>query len=94
MDFEWDDAKNRANIGKHGIGFPVAARIFEGFVVSAADERTEYGELREISIGQIGTEIVLTVVHTDRNKVRRIISARRASRKERQRYEQALQQGT
>ena len=93
MDFEWDEARNRTNIAKHGVSFATAKRIFDGFVVTATDERRSYGERREISIGRIDEAVLLTVVHTDRQGRRRIISARSASRKERQRYEQALQQG-
>ena len=49
--YEWDEAKNRANIAKHGIGFDLACRIFEGPVFTLRDTRQDYGEIREISIG-------------------------------------------
>lgn len=49
--FEWDAAKAAANLAKHGIGFEQASRIFDGPVLTAADIRVDYGELREISIG-------------------------------------------
>ena len=39
MEFEWDEAKNRANIPKHGIGFETAKRIFEGTVAASPDRR-------------------------------------------------------
>ncbi|RMB08195.1 BrnT family toxin [Eilatimonas milleporae] len=88
--FEWDEKKNRANVEKHGVGFKTASRIFEGPVLSAIDDRTDYGEVREISIGAIDGIVVLVVVHTDRDGKTRIISARRANRAERQRYDEAL----
>lgn len=90
MDFEWDEAKNTANIRKHGIDFADAVLIFDGPVISRIDDRRDYGETRIISYGQIADQIVATVVHTDRNGVMRIISARLASAKERRAYEQAL----
>lgn len=90
--FAWDDAKNAANIAKHGVSFELAQRIFNGPVLTAIDDREDYGELREISIGMVEGAAVLTLVHTDRQGVRRIISARPASRRERRRYEQALQE--
>lgn len=88
--FDWDPAKNTGNIAKHGIGFEQAVRIFEGPVVTATDDRHEYGEIREISLGKLDGMVVLVVVHTDRNGVTRIISARRANRGERERYEEKL----
>ncbi len=90
MEFEWDEDKNRANIVKHGISFEDAARIFQGPVLSWIDDHEDYGEEREISIGMIGGIAVLTVTHTDRNGAIRIISARPASREEKERYEQTL----
>lgn len=92
--FEWDERKNRLNIEKHGVGFATASRIFDGPVLTAADERHPYGEVREISIGVVDGVLALVVVHTDRNGTTRIISARKASRKEREHYEQAIRQGT
>ena len=89
---EWGDAKNRQNIEKHGVSFDLAQRIFDGPVLTWIDDRQDYGELREISIGKVDGAIMLTVAHTDRSGVRRLISARRASRRERSRYEEALRQ--
>lgn len=94
MTFEWDDDKNAANIAKHGIGFQKASRIFEGLVLTGEDDRQDYGEVREQSIGMVDGMLVLLVVHTDRAGRTRIISARRANRAERRRYEEALRQRT
>jgi len=90
MNFEWDDAKDRLNIEKHGIRFEDAQKIFGGFTLAFIDDSQDYGEEREISIGMIDGIAVLTVVHTDREGTCRIISARQANRKERERYEQAI----
>lgn len=90
MNFEWDDAKDRLNIEKHGIRFEDAQKIFGGFTLDFIDDSQHYGEEREISIGMIDGIAILTVVHTDREGTCRIISARQANRKERERYEQAI----
>ena len=85
--FEWDDEKSRLNVEKYGIGFETAATIFRGNVLSRIDDREDYGELREISIGRVDTDVVVTVVHTDRDGNVRLISARRANRRERKDYD-------
>ena len=83
-------AKNAGNIAKHGIDFATASRIFDGVPVSAPGDRVDYGEARMIGIGLLDRIAVLVVVHTDRAGVCRIISARQANRKERERYDQAI----
>jgi uncharacterized DUF497 family protein len=86
--FEWDETKNAANIAKHGIGFARAIGIFERPVLTLKDDRFDYGEVREISIGTVDGTLTLVVVHTERNGVTRVISARVANRAERKRYEE------
>jgi hypothetical protein len=92
--FEWDERKNAANVAKHGVSFATASRIFEGPVLTAVDERQDYGEVRHKSIGMVDGMLVLVVTHTDRQGRIRIISARPAKRTERKRYEEAIRQGT
>lgn len=94
MEFEWDEAKNSRNMEKHGVSFETACRIFEGPVLSATDKRHDYGELRTNSIGAIAGIAFLTVTHTDRASVTRLISARPANRDERKRYDEAIRQRT
>jgi uncharacterized DUF497 family protein len=89
-EFEWDSEKDATNVAKHGVAFEFAKRIFEGPVLSWVDDRVDYGEVREISIGVIDRLAMLVVVHTDRDGRIRIISARSTSQKERQRYETSL----
>jgi uncharacterized protein len=86
MSYEWDAAKNVANQVKHGISFEEARLIFDGDILTGFDSRRDYGETRQVSIGAIAGLVVIAVVHTDRNGVIRIISARLANRRERQRY--------
>jgi uncharacterized DUF497 family protein len=89
VELEWDDGKRLANLAKHGLDFARASELFAGLVVAADDTRREYRERRVIAIG-ISAGNVLTCVYTDRTTadgrvVRRIISLRPASRKERER---------
>lgn len=88
--FEWDEAKDKANIEKHGVGFKTASRIFEQPVLQWIDTRRDYGETRCHSIGEIDGVVILAVVHTDRSGRIRIISARPANRRERKRYDEEI----
>jgi uncharacterized DUF497 family protein len=83
MEFEWDDAKSDQNLRQRGFGFDYAACVFDGPSIETVDERRAYGEIRIRAIGRVD-ENVLVVIFTDRNKIRRIISARKANRRERQ----------
>lgn len=83
MEFEWDDKKSERTRRERGFGFQRAVRIFAGRVYTTPDDRRDYAEERFIAIGETGGE-VLVVVYTDRGDARRIISARRANRKERE----------
>lgn len=90
MQFEWDEAKNLENIRKHRIDFADVPEIFNSSMLIELDERTDYEEDRWIGIGFLHN-IVAVVVWTERqDDVIRIISARRANRYERQRFEQYL----
>lgn len=88
MQFEWDANKSATNLEKHGISFDEAALIFAGVVLTRIDDRLDYQETREVSIGKIGGEVAVVVVHTDRQGVTRIISARLANRSERKIYDE------
>jgi uncharacterized DUF497 family protein len=89
--FEWDPKKDRGNFQKHGITFSEASLIFSGIVFTVKDTRKDYGELRFISIGSIAGVVVIVVAHTSRYGVTRIISARKAKEKERERYYEHLE---
>lgn len=88
--FEWDEDKNEANLEKHGISFEEACAIFEGPVLSLEDDG-HHSEVRERSYGLIGGCVVVCVVHTDRGDATRIISARKATKKERKLFYAYLQ---
>src|SRR5258708_2785734 len=83
MLFDWNESKRQANLAKHLIDFQDATRIFDGPVVEKAQRR--HGEDRMLAIGLM-EDIEIVVVYAMRGKRRRIISARRAHRHERQDY--------
>ena len=88
MDFTWDAGKSDDNLRERGFDFAFASLIFDGVTVEVEDRRRDYGEKRMVAIGQ-ADGIHLTVVYTDRDRSRRIISARRSNRRERQVYARA-----
>ena len=90
MLYEWDETKNHQNIHKHGLSFEQAIKIFDGFTVDRTDDRFEYDEVRVFSLGMIGAMTIVAVIHTDRNGVCRIISARPAVKQERAYYEKEI----
>lgn len=84
--FEWDDEKRQHNLAKHGVDFLYAAQIFAGDVVKIVDDRQDYGETRYLALGTMGDEI-FAVVYTMRGENVRLISARKARKKEYERYQ-------
>jgi uncharacterized DUF497 family protein len=70
--------------------WPSTASAFEGTILSWIDDRADYGEIREISIGLIRNVVAVTVVHTKRRGKNRIISARLANRNERRLYHEHI----
>lgn len=95
MRFTWDGRKNRDNRQKHGVRFETAIRAFDDpFQVSRRD-RTVEGELRWQTIAMVTGIQVLLVVHTvsvsgDEEEIR-IISARKATPRERRVYAEGSQ---
>jgi len=83
--FEWDEAKRRRNLWRHGIDFAEVREVFESAPVTYSDDRYNYGEERLITLGLLKARIV-AIVHTESDDVIRIISARKAERHEEIRY--------
>lgn len=80
--FEWDEEKERRNIRERGISFILAAQVFADEArITVVDSRNEYGEHRFITFGKVAGRLFV-VVHTPRGEVTRIISARKANRRE------------
>lgn len=90
--FEWDAVKAATNYRKHGIRFEDAITAFDDpFARIKFDEEHSHGEIREILLGQSIQGLLLIVVFTDRSTgVRRVIGARKATRKERRQYEEGI----
>jgi uncharacterized DUF497 family protein len=86
--FEWQPEKAKSNHRKHGITFKTAAEVFEDpFAVETLDElSTQYGEERFLIVGRTKSGLILSVVYTERGERIRIISARRATKSEREKY--------
>lgn len=87
MEFEWDEAKAKRNVEKHGIDFEDVIEIFEHPVLEYRSQRE--GEERRLAIGMMKQKEV-TVVYVRRDTRYRLISARRSTRNERQAYQKAL----
>ena len=91
FDFDWDPAKAASNVRKHGIAFEEAMTVFRDPLARSIVDPESSDEERWVSLGEASTGNLLVVVHTwvdtdpDRSAVR-IISARRASRKEARQY--------
>lgn len=90
--FEWDDRKATSNFAKHGVSFELAREVWNDPLHVILPDRVEGGEQRWHALGLVGSVVVLVVVHSypdpfDEDRTR-IISARKATRQERQRYEQ------
>jgi uncharacterized DUF497 family protein len=79
--FIWDAGKRECCYRERGFAFEYAAGIFESDFIEWEDRRRDYGEHRFVSVGEVG-DVILAVVGTPRESVRRIISARPASRSE------------
>lgn len=91
MRFEWDAAKAERNRRKHGVDFATASLVFDDPLHLSIQDRVEYGEVRWITFGLVDARVVVAVAHTVKDgddEVIRIISARLATKQERQRYEQ------
>ena len=90
MIYTWDPGKSRRNLARHHLTFEDAIGIFEGPTLEKIEDRFDYGESRVYAIGVIrGIEV--TVIYTDVSAgERRIISAWRSERYEREAYWQSI----
>lgn len=87
MAYQWNEDKAAANLRKHGIDFADAVSVFsDDLAITIPDER--FDEERFITIGIDAFGRVLVVVYTMRGDVIRLISARQATRREQQQYEE------
>ena len=84
-------AEGKANLRKHGVSFEEAATVFlDPLALTFSDPDHSHAEKREITIGNTGVQRVVLVSHCRRGDRTRIISARKATRKERKQYEESI----
>jgi uncharacterized DUF497 family protein len=87
MDTEWDPDKAATNLRKHGVDFADAVGVFEDEYALSREDPDAHGEPRFVIIGIDFLGRMLTCVYTYRGARIRLISARRATRRERASYE-------
>jgi uncharacterized DUF497 family protein len=85
---DYDEAKDRKNLRKHGLPIGAAELLFDGPFVEEEDHRRDYGETRFIATGPIRSfgGRIFVVIYTWRENVRRIISFRKANDREVRKY--------
>jgi uncharacterized DUF497 family protein len=82
---EFDSAKREWTLRTRGLDLAKAGRIFESFELTDEDDREDYGEERFVTLGLLGS-VVVVCVWTQRGNARRIISLRKADKDEREVY--------
>lgn len=89
MFFEWDQKKAKNNLAKHGVSFEEAATVFgDPLSITIEDPDHSIAEQRFITIGRSAQQKILVVIHTDRDLNVRIITARKATKLEKRKYEE------
>jgi len=81
MEIEFDLSKDALNINKHNVSLADASKLEWEYLLAKQDDRNNYGEVRMIGFAPIGSR-VYCVVYTDRDNTRRIISLRKANKRE------------
>jgi len=91
MRIVWNETKNRANRRKHGVSFETAQLVFDDPFHISVPDRQEHGEERWTTVGMVGSVVILVVIHTygevNGEEIVRLISARKATKRERRRYQ-------
>lgn len=90
MRFEWDEKKNTTNIRDHKLDFVDVPPVFSGPMLVELDDREEYGEDRWVGIGFLRNVAIVVVFTEPRQDTIRIVSARKANKRERNRYQQSF----
>jgi uncharacterized protein len=89
MFFEWDEKKAKTNYAKHQVGFDEAKTVFnDPLSITIHDKEHSLNEHRYVDIGISNKRRLLVVVYTERDSNIRIISSRRATKSEREAYEE------
>ncbi len=90
MRFSWSERKRAMNLKDHGLDFVDAPRVFEGLTLSFEDERFGYEERRFVTLGLLAG-VPVSVAHTETDYEIRVISFRKATTREAQRYFREVQ---
>ncbi len=91
MRFDFDPAKDATNLSKHGLSLAAAAELRWDAALIWIDNRADYGEVKMVALAPIGDELFF-VAFVDRELTRRIISLRKANRREVSHYVRAIQE--
>ena len=89
MQFDFDPGKDVTNLGKHGLSLAAAAELSWDAALVWIDDRADYGEVRMVALAPLG-DILCFVAFVDREPARRVISLRRANRREVNHYVKAI----
>ena len=81
MRFSWSEVKRQSNLADHGLDFIDAPRVFVGVTYTFEDDRFDYGEQRFVTLGLLDG-VVVSIVHTESPRAIRIISFRKATKRE------------
>ena len=92
MQFDFDPGKDATNLSKHGLSLAAAAELSWDAALVWIDDRADYGEVRIVALAPIG-DILFFVAFVEREPARRIISLRRANRREVNHYVKAIKEG-
>ena len=90
MQFTWSETKRASNIKTHGIDFLDAQSVFDGLTFTFEDDRLAYGEQRFVTLGLLAG-ITVAAVHTENEYEIRVISFRKATKRESQIYFNEIQ---
>ena len=90
MEFTWSETKRASNVTAHGLDFLDARSVFDGLTYTFEDDRLSYGEQRFVTLGLLAG-IPVSVVHTENDHEIRIISFRKATKRESKIYVDAIQ---
>ncbi|HEV2102372.1 MAG TPA: BrnT family toxin [Candidatus Acidoferrum sp.] len=89
MNFEWDPVIAQTNRRKHRVTFEEAATVYgDALALTYPDPDHSFSEQRFITVGMSGAKRLLIVAHAERGESIRIISARKATQRERKQYEE------
>jgi uncharacterized DUF497 family protein len=88
---DFDPAKDATNLSKHGLSLAAASELSWDAALVRIDNRTDYGEVRMVALAPIG-DMLFYVAFVDREPTRRIISLRRANRREISHYVKAIKE--